>query len=147
MAKLQDDLLEVYNNLVELQENVLGEQPCPVSVTFDTGMDCLSFRCQGKGIYLRPLNYYISRPDLIRDTFLLPQDYDGLMKNLETVIKGNKLIEDRILVSPGLDGFDLYLADTRNLKRGAMFLKTFAFISGTSRWFKWKTKYRYKNIL
>lgn len=147
MTRLQEDLLEIYNNLVELSDSVLGNTPCPISVSFDVGMGCLSFKCHNRGVYLRSLNYYISRPDLIKDTFLLPEDYDYLMNELSKIIKSGKLIQDRICVSPEFTGFDLFLTDTRNIIKGAQYLSSFRFISGQSKWFKWKIKKKYKNVL
>lgn len=147
MSRLQDDLLEVYNNLVELNEVVLGDNPCPVAVEYDEGMGCLSFKVPQKGLYLRPLNWYIIRPDQVKPTWLLPEDYDELMAGLQKVIKAGRLVQERICLAPKESGFDLYLADSRNLSRGAALIGEFRFWSGTGKWFNWTTKRKYKDIL
>lgn len=147
MTRLQEDLLEVYNNLVELSETVLEPNPCPVKVFYDSGMGCLGFKVASKGLYLRPLNYYIPRPDLIPDTWLLPEDYDELLGGLSRLIKSGALLGDRVCVSPEMYGFDVYQADTRNLTKGVQILGSFRFISGTSWWFRWRTAKKYRNVL
>jgi hypothetical protein len=147
MIKLQEDFLEIYNNLVELSDSVLGINSCPVAISWNQGMGCLEFSCKGKNLFLRTLNYYLIRPDQVPDTWLLPEDYDALMSGLNRIIKSGKLIQDRLCLVPSLDGFDLYQADTRNLTRGAQYLGTFRFISGRSKWFRWRTKNKYKKVL
>jgi hypothetical protein len=147
MGKLQDDILEIYNSLVELSDAVLGINPCPVSVSWNSGTNCLLFECKGKGVYLRALNYYILRPDKLKPGWLLPEDYDELMSSLSRVIKSSRLLEDRICVIPWGTGFEIYMADQRNLSKGVQFFGSFKIISGTGWWFGWKTKHKYKNIL
>ena len=147
MSRLQDDLLEVYNNLVELSEVVLGDTPCPVAVEFDQGMGCLSFKVPSRGIYLRALNNYIIRPDLVPVTWLLPRDFDALMSGLSRVIRSGKLLQERVCLSPGTAGFELFLADPRNLMKGAMSLGTFRFWSGEGPWFRWRVSRKYRGVL
>ena len=126
MPKLQEDLLEVYNNLSEISDTVLGDQPSPVLVSFDTRMGCLSFKVLGKSLYLRQLNYYLLRPDKIKDAWLLPGDYDNLMSGFLKLIKSGRLIQDHVLVQ----------------ELGAL-----VFVSGQGRWFTWRVKQKYKNVL
>lgn len=147
MPKLQEDLLEVYNNLSEISDTVLGDQPSPVLVSFDTRMGCLSFKVLGKSLYLRQLNYYLLRPDKIKDAWLLPGDYDNLMSSFLKLIKSGRLIQDHVLVSPDYDGFQIYQTDPRNLSRGPQELGALVFVSGQGRWFTWRVKQKYKNVL
>lgn len=147
MPRLQDELLEVYNNLSEISDTVLGDHPSPVSVSFDTRMGCLAFKVYSKSLYLRQLNYYLLRPDKIKNAWLLPGDYDELMSSFLRLIKSGRLIQDHILVTPDYNGFQIYQTDPRNLSRGPQELGTLTFVSGQGRWFSWRVRQKYKDVL
>ena len=143
--KIQEDLLNLYNDLVSLSKTTLESTQKPVKVNFEEKMNSLSFEQAGVKIYTRIPLYYSGKISEIKDTYLLPKDYDYLMGTLNQVIQSGKLKEDRICISPEVYGFDIYLAEVNQLriKEGPILLGQVRFVSGNSWIFRKLTKLKY----
>ena len=57
------------------------------------------------------------------------------------------ITENRTCVSPENYGFDVYAVNIRELYKGPEIIGSVRFVSGTSWFFKWKTKRKYKLYL
>ena len=71
------------------------------------------------------------------------------MGNLSLIIGSGKALEDRILVSPELYGFDIYMTDPRTteISKGPQLLCSCKFVSDNSWLFRLMTKLKYKNLI
>ena len=85
----------------------------------------------------------------LKETYLLPGDYDFLMSSLSKVIESGLLLHDRVCLAPIEFGFKVYEtpSQTTRLKDGPQLLGIFKFISGNSWLFKKVTKHKYKKSL
>lgn len=146
MTTLQDDFLEIYNSLVVFSKEVLQSPiPTPLKVWYEKDYRMLVFEIKGKSVRLQtPVYYTLGLEDLEKPTYLLPEDYDYLMLNLQTLINSGELIKDRTCLSPEDYGFDIYSVDLREMQKGPEIRGQVRFISGLSWWFKFKTKLKYK---
>lgn len=146
MATLQDDILEIYNTLVMFSNSTVEVNfPKPITVFYEAESRLLVFEQGGKSVRLLLPNYYcFSLANLKKPTYLLPEDYDYLMGNLQQVINSGLLLENRVCISPMDYGFDIYRVDINNLIDGPDLLARIRFISGTSWLFKWKVKKKIK---
>lgn len=150
MTKLQDDLLQIYNALVVFSKSTLGDVISrPIVVSYLPEHNSIKFRQNGKEVMLQILNYYCGFLKNIKTTYLMPKDYDILMANLSSIIGSGKALEDRILVSPELYGFDIYMTDSRTteISKGPQLLCSCKFISDNSWLFRLMTKIKYKNLI
>lgn len=146
MTRLQDDLLGLYNDLVNLSKATLENKiQQPIKVTFEENMNSLSFEQAGKKIYSQVPLYYGGKIKEIKDTWLLPKDYDYLMGTLSQLLQDGILIKDRVCISPEVYGFDVYLTDQNTLKfkNGPVLLGQVRFCSGNSWLFKKLIHYKY----
>lgn len=143
--KIQEDLLNLYNNLVSLSKTTLENTQKPVKVNFEEKMNSLSFEQDGVKIYTSIPLYYSGKISEIKNTYLLPEDYDYLMGTLNQVIQSGKLSNDRLCISPEVYGFDIYLAEVNQLrfKEGPILLGQIRFCSGNSWLFRTLTKIKY----
>jgi hypothetical protein len=148
MVTLQEDLLEIYNNLVIFSNNtVLAENPLPIRVRFDRqGVGSpLVFEQKGNTVRLRlPIYYCLGLDSLKSETYLLPKDYDYLMSTLQNLIADSRIIEDRTCLSPENYGFDIYAIDNKEFSKGPNILGSVRFISGNSWLFKLLVKWKFK---
>ncbi len=150
MTKLQDDLLQIYNALVVFSKSTLSDVvPMPIVVKYHQEYNSIVFEQKGKSVMLQVLNHYCGFLRNIKKTYLLPKDYDFLMGSLSSIIGSGKLLEERVLVSPELYGFDIYKTDTRTseIKNGPILLCSCRFVSQNSWLFRMITKIRYKSYL
>ena len=150
MTKLQDDLLQIYNALVVFSKSTLDDViPRPIVVSYLPEHNSIKFRQNGKEVMLQVLNYYCGFLKNIKTTYLMPKDYDILMGNLSLIIGSGKALEDRILVSPELYGFDIYMTDSRTteISKGPQLLCSCKFVSDNSWLFRLMTKLKYKNLI
>ena len=148
MTKLQDDFLNIYNSLVEFSEITLrGALSIPICVSYDISMNSLFFEQRGKKVGLTVPNYYSGYLRNIKNSYLLPRDYDYLMATLSTLIESGALLRERVCVSPELFGFDVYETNLKDIKNGPKLLGQIRFISGNSWIFKIITKLKYKKVL
>ena len=143
--KIQEDLLNLYNNLVSLSKTTLENTQKPVKVNFEEKMNSLSFEQDGVKIYTSIPLYYSGKISEIKNTYLLPEDYDYLMGTLNQIIQSGKLSNDRLCISPEVYGFDIYLAEVNQLrfKEGPILLGQIRFCSGNSWLFRTLTKIKY----
>ncbi len=143
--KIQEDLLNLYNDLVELSKSTLENIQKPVKVNFEESMNSLSLEQAGTKIYTRIPFYYSGKISEIKNTYLLPEDYNYLMGTLNQVIQSGKLANDRLCISPEVYGFDIYLAEVSQLrlKEGPILLGQIRFCSGNSWLFRTLTKIKY----
>lgn len=139
MTRLQDDLLGLYNELVEFKNN------SPIKVTFEDNMNSLSFEQDGKKIYSQVPLWYGGKINEIKDTYLVPKDFDYLLGILNQLLQDGIFIKDRVCISPEIYGFDVYLTDSNTLKfrNGPVLLGQIRFCSGNSWIFKKLTKIKY----
>ena len=146
MTTIQEDLIEIYNNLLIFNKNtLLVDKPIPITIKFNKEGNSLLFEQRGVSINLSLPIYYSLGLDEIKDyTYLLPRDYDYLMQSLSGIIGTGRLIEDRISLSPENYGFDIYGVDFREFWKGPQLLSSIRFISGNSWIFKKITKFKYK---
>lgn len=145
MTTLQNDLLEIYNSLVLFSDDIIkNDRPGPISVWFEKDARLLTFEYKGKSARLPLPNYYsLALEELEKPTYLLPNDYDLLMYNLQKLINSGKLIEDRTCLSPENYGFDVYAVNLREAWKGPDLIGSVRFVSGNSWLFKLITKIKY----
>ena len=143
---IQDDLIELYNNLLAFNKNtIVTDHPTPIKVSFDKGSNSLVF--EQKGVSVRtalPIYYSLGLNEIKKSTYLLPRDYDYLMQSLSGVIGSGKLLEDKLCISPENYGFDLYLVDLREFWKGPDKIGTIRFVSGNSWVFRLIVKFKFK---
>lgn len=150
MTRLQDEIIEIYNTLQEFSKETLeGTVKKPIMVSYDLENQSLKFSQGSKTRYLQILNYYCGKLKTLKDTYLLPEDYDYLMRTLQGLIKNNILVNDYVCISPEVWGFDVLLATPQPVifKDGPIVMGEVRFASGNSWIFKLITKYKYKDIL
>lgn len=146
MTTLQNDILEIYNSLVIFSKDVLNElSPKPIKVWFEKESGLLVLEAGGKSVRLiHPIYYCLDLDSITKPTFLLPEDYDFLMSNLQNLINSGELIKERTCLSPENLGFDIYAIDIRDFQKGLDIKGRVRFISRNSWWFRFKTKLKYK---
>ena len=148
MTTLQNDVLEMYNALVDFSDNTVKTKfPVPIEVSYDKNTRLLLFEQKGKQVYLNlPIYYCLALDTLNKPTYLLPEDYDYLMSTFKSLIASGELIKDRTCVSPENYGFDVYSVNLnpREMYKGPDIIGQVRFISGTSWFFKFITKRKYK---
>lgn len=152
MTTLQNDILEMYNALVDFSDNTVKTNfPTPIKVSYDPESRLLVFEQKGKQVYLNLPVYYCLGLDSIGDgkkkyTYLLPEDYDYLMSTFQQLISSGALIRERTCVSPENYGFDVYAINInpREMYKGPDIIGQVRFISGTSWFFKFKVRHKYK---
>jgi hypothetical protein len=116
MTRLQDDIIGVYNSLVEFSEQTLSNG-LPIKVKYEESFNALSFEQRGKKVIVQSLNYYCENLKFL-NTYILPTEYDNLMSSLSGLIGSGIMIRERLMVAPKKYGFDLYETDGFNLKDG-----------------------------
>ena len=147
MTTLQNDILEIYNNLVMFnKETIESKFPTPIKVRFESSSRAVVFEQKGVSVRMTfPIYYSLALEDLEKKpTYLLPEDYDYLMSTLQGLIGSGVLINDRVCVSPENYGFDIYNIDLKNFNKGPELLGQIRFVSGTGWLFKVLTKRKYK---
>lgn len=133
MIRLQDDILGIYNSLTDFSGNtILGPIQYPIRVTFSESLNSLCFEQKGLKVAIYSLNYYCENLTNLKDSYLLPEDYDKLMSTLSDLVNGGKLLEDRVCLSPKPYGFKVYLMSRNLPKEGPQLLADIKFISGNS---------------
>lgn len=145
MITLQTDLIDVHNSLTIFSDLVIKtDEPKPIKVWFDVGAKSLAFELQTKSLRLPVLNHYcLDLEELEEPTYLLPEDYDKLMYNLQKSINSGELLKERTCLSPENWGFNIFVTSPRELEKGPSILSKVRFISGKSRLFKFMTRLRY----
>lgn len=149
MIRLQDDVLLIYNSLTDFSKNtLLAPKLLPVKVGYSESSNSLTFEQQGLKVSLPVLNYFCKNLKSLKETYLLPEDYDILMDTLSRVIESGVLIHDRVCVSPIKYGFEIYETknNTQLLKDGPQLIGRFEFVSGNSWIFKKLIKLKYERI-
>lgn len=145
MTKLQEDLLSIYNTLVMFNETLTMYNPKPIKVWYEPDSKLLVFEQKNKSARLyAPIYYTLGLEDLVKPTYLLPNDYDALMYNLQSVINSGILLKDRTILSPENFGFDIYATEPKELHKGPEVVGKMRFISGTSWLFKKYVEFKYK---
>lgn len=146
MTTLQTDILSTYNSLVDFSKTTVDTNfPMPIEVSFDTESRALIFKQRGISVYLHyPIYYSLGLDSLLKPTYLLPEDYDYLMYTLQTLISSGELIKDRVCISPENYGFDIYSINLAELHKGPSLIGKARFVSGTSWFFKYWTRKKYK---
>lgn len=148
MIKLQEDMLEIYNSFVMFSKETLeGPVPMPIKVTYSEEYKSLVYSQRGKTLYLQIPNYYSKDLMDIRDSFLLPEDYDYNMSTLGTLISSGILIKERTTVAPMKYGFDLYAPDSLKMELGSQVIGKIRFVSSCNPIWKWIINRKYKNLL
>ena len=147
MIRLQDDILEVYNMLTDFSSNTLSG--LPIKVEYSESLNALCLEQKGLRVAISVLNYYCESLKHLKETYLLPVDYDILMSSLSRVIESGVLIHDRVCVAPVKYGFRIYEtpSQTISLKDGPQLLGNLRFVSGNSWLFKKIIKFKYKKLL
>jgi len=145
MITLQEDLRELSNNLQLFNDLVINtDNPKPIKVWFDNNSKSLAFELQGISVRIPTLNYYcLALEELEEPTYLLPEDYDNLMYNLQKVILSGELIKERTCLSPENWGFNIFSTNLREFYKGPNIISKVRFISGKSWLFKFITKKKY----
>lgn len=150
MTTLQNDLLEIYNNLVTFSKTTLQvTHPKPITVWYDKGAlgNPLVFSQENINVRLRlPVYYCLGLENLTEHkSYLLPEDYDYLMKSLASMIEDSKVLDDRTCLSPENYGFDIYALDPKQPSKGIERIGGVRFISGNSWLFRTYTKWKYRD--
>lgn len=146
MTTLQNDILEIYNSLVDFSDNTVKTNfPIPIVVRYEKDTRLLVFEQKGRVVYLNlPVYYCLALEDLEKPTYLLPEDYDYLMSTLQSLIASGELIKSRTCLSPENYGFNIYATNINELYKGPDIIGQVKFISGTSWFFKFRTRKKYK---
>jgi hypothetical protein len=148
MVTLQNDLLEIYNNLVEFSKTtVLTDRPIPITVKYEKDGVGSPLLLEQKGISVRlrlPIYYCLGLDSIKKPTYLLPDDYNYLMSTLQSMIADDRILDDRTCLSPENYGFDIYAIDLREFSKGPDKIGSIRFISGNSWLFRLFTKWKYK---
>lgn len=148
MTKLQDDILLIYNSLVEFSKITLeGVFQIPIKVYYDKSSNSLCFEQKGKKIFLTVPNYYSMYLKNLKESYLLPKDYDYVMATLSSLVSSGELIKDRVCVSPQKYGFNIYSADVKLLSEGTRLIGEVRFVSGNSWLFKMYVKFKYRKLI
>jgi hypothetical protein len=148
MTKLQEDLLEIYNSLVIFSKETLeGPVPIPIKVTYDIEYKALVFNQRGKTVYLQLPNNYSMELSNIKDSFILPEDYDYIMSTLSSLIGSGVLLKERTTVAPVKFGFDIYTPDPAKPELGSQVIGKIRFVSSCNPIWKWITSRKYKNLI
>lgn len=146
MTTLQNDLLEIYNSLVMFSDStVKSANPIPIKVWYEKDSRLLVFEQQGKSVRIyQPTYYSLDLLKIQKPTYLLPEGYDYLMFNLQTLINSGELIKDRTCLVPIPYGFDIFATNPKELWKGPEFKGRVRFISGNGWMFKLRVKQKYK---
>jgi len=148
MVTLQNDLLEIYNNLVEFSKTtVLTDRPIPITVKYEKDGVGSPLLLEQKGISVRlrlPIYYCLGLDSIKKPTYLLPDDYNYLMSTLQSMIADDRILDDRTCLSPENYGFDIYAIDLREFSKGPDKIGSIRFISGNSWLFRLFTRWKYK---
>lgn len=146
MTTLQNDILEIYNSLVDFSNSTVNTNfPIPIRVSYEKDSRLLVLEQKGKSVRIWLPVYYCLGLDSIKGyTYLLPKDYDYLMSNLQYLIGSGELIKPRTCVSPENYGFDVYATESKELWKGPNIIGRVRFISGNSWIFKKFIEYKYK---
>ena len=148
MTKLQEDLLEIYNSLVMFAKETLeGPIPIPIRVTYDMEHKSLVYTQRGKTLYLQLPNYYSMELNQIKDSFLLPEDYDYNMSTLSSLIGSGVLLKERTTVAPVKYGFNIYSPDLLKIELGSQIIGKIRFVSSCNPIWKWFTNRKYKSLI
>ena len=148
MTKLQEDMLEIYNSFVMFSKETLeGPVPIPIKVSYSEEYKSLVYSQRGKTLYLQIPNYYSKDLKDIKDSFLLPEDYDYNMSTLGSLINSGILIKERTTVAPMKYGFDLYAPDSLKMELGSQVIGKIRFVSSCNPIWKWFTERKYKNLI
>ena len=147
MTTLQDDIMEIYNNLLIFNEDtIVSKFPIPITVSFEKASNSILFEQRGKSCRLGlPLYYCLGLDDIAENkTYLLPQDYDYLMSTLSDLVASGELLKERTCLSPENYGFDVYSVNLKEFWKGPSIIGSVRFISGTSWLFKFITRRKYR---
>jgi hypothetical protein len=146
MPALQDDILEIYNNLVVFSNTTITTKfPLPITVWYEKENRLLVFEQKGKSVRIGlPVYYCLDLEGIVNKTYLLPEDYNYLMSTFQDLINSGVLTRDRTHVSPENYGFDIYAVDLKELYKGPGIVGRIRFISGKSWLFKKIVKHRFK---
>lgn len=149
MTVLQNDLLEIYNSLVQFSDLIIkNDFPTPIKVYYEKDSRLLVFENKGVSVRLWNAVYYtLGLESLYEPTYLLPEDYDSLMYNLQSLINSGELIKDRTCLSPENYGFSIYATNLKEQWKGPELKGNIKFVSGTSWLFKLIVKFKYKGRL
>lgn len=148
MVTLQNDLLEIYNNLVEFSKTtVLTDRSIPITVKYEKDGVGSPLLLEQKGISVRlrlPIYYCLGLDSIKKPTYLLPDDYNYLMNTLQSMIADDRILDERTCLSPENYGFDIYAVDLREFSKGPDRIGSVRFVSGNSWLFRLFTKWKYK---
>lgn len=147
MTTLQNDLIEIYNNLTVFSKRTLDEKlpELPITVKYDITSRQLIFSQEGKSVRMQiPVYYCLGLDSLTKSTYLLPKDYDYLMKTLQSLAYSGELIKDRTCLSPENFGFDIYGVNLDEFEKGPKILGEIRFVSGHGWIFRHLVKFFYK---
>lgn len=146
MTTLQNDLIEIYNSLVLFSDDIIKTpNPTPIKVYYEKESRLLVMEHKGKSVRLwTPTYYCLGLEDLVKPTYLLPEDYDFLMSELKRVIDSGLLLADRTILSPENYGFDIYATTGEELWKGPEIKAEIIFVSGHGWLFRWLVKRKYK---
>lgn len=147
MTQLQEDIIEIYNTLVEFSSTTITTNiPKPIKIWYEKDPRLLVFEQGGRSVRVSLPCYYSLNLVSLNDnpTYLLPEDYDQLMFTLQKLINSGKLLEPRTCISPRDFGFDVLGINFKEAWKGPEVLGEVRFISGTSRLFKYLVRKKYK---
>lgn len=146
MTQIQNDLLEIYNNLVVFSDTTVGSNmPLPIVVWYEADSRLLAFEQKGKSVRITlPTYYCLGLESIVKPTYLIPSDYDYLMSTLQALIGSGELLKPRVCISPENYGFDVYNVNIKELWKGPGIIGQVRFVSGTSWFFKYRVRKKYK---
>lgn len=136
--RYHSDLLEVYNNLTQFNENL------PIGVVYNENLRSIVMTQNSTLVSLPLLNYYCMSISKIRKkTVLLPEDYAMMMNQLRTLILSKVLTDEMVLINPEKYGFTVYsIANYEPMK-----VARIRIISSNSLLFRWLANIRFSKII
>lgn len=149
MTKLQEDIIDIYNTLADFsKDTLLAPVQLPIRVGYSESLNSLTFEQRGRKVSIPVLNYYCKNLKLIKETYLIPADYDLLMGSLTRIIDSGSLLNDRVCISPVKYGFEVFETKPtfQLVKEGPQMIGKVRFISGNSWLFKKLIKLRYERV-
>lgn len=148
MTLLQEDILGIYNSLTDFSKETLQtSEHLPIRVQFSETLNSVCFEQKGRKIAIGALNYFCKDLKNIKETYLLPVDYDYLMSSLLSVIKSGALLHDRVCICPEKYGFKIYETDPYRVQDGPKIIADIKIISGNSWLFRQIVKRKFKDKL
>lgn len=114
MTEPQEHLRSLFNLLTRFSKRtVQSNYPKPIRVSYDKSNNLVLFNQFGDSIYTEIPLIYGWWNKLKKYTYLLPEDYDTVMRDINNVINSGELLNKSVLISPADFGFSVYTSEEK----------------------------------